>query len=52
MAYNDLTAPFEGANDEWNNLEISINTEEDVYNTLTINTQVPTPEGDEWNTEM
>ena len=39
MGYNDLTAPFEGLNDEWNNEEVNINTEEDEYNDRTKNTQ-------------
>ncbi len=51
MGYNDLTAPFEGSNDEWNDLESSIR---DVdYNTLTLDTENPPPgTGDEWNNEM
>lgn len=52
MGYNDLTAPFEGANSEWNDEEVNINTEEGNYNDLTINTQTGVPTGNEWNTEM
>ena len=49
--YNDLTAPFEGGNQEWNTEEANINTED--YNDQTLDTQNPPPgSGDEWNTEM
>lgn len=47
--YNDLTAPHEGANDEWNDLEVNINDEEDAYNDRTKNTQATPLEY--WNTE-
>ena len=52
MSYADLTAPFQGVNDEINDLEVGICDEQDVYMDLTINTQDPVPDGDEWNTEM
>jgi len=67
MGYNDLTAPFEGGNDEWNDQEVIINdllvgddtedpghpNEERSYNDLTFNVNnVPPGSGDEWNDEM
>jgi hypothetical protein len=50
MGYNDLTAPFEGGNDPWNDLEEEIC--DDTYNDLTIDTTTGVASGDEWNTEM
>lgn len=50
MAYNDLTAPFEGGNTEWNDLEITIC--DDESNDLTLDTTTAVPTGDEWNDEM
>jgi len=52
MGYNDLTAPHQGLNDEWNDKESSINTEEGTYNDLTISTQNTPGDGSEWNDEM
>lgn len=39
MGYNDLTDPFEGLNTAWNDEEVNINTEEDIYNDMTKTTQ-------------
>lgn len=51
MGYNNLTAPFEGANDEWNDLEEEIH--DLPYNDLTLDVEnVPPGSGEEWNTEM
>ena len=51
MGYNDLTAPFEGANDEWNNEEVNYNDEIDAYNDMTLSVGDAVGDGDEWNTE-
>lgn len=51
MGYNDLTAPFQGGNDEWNDLEVTIN--DGGINDLTLSTEnVPPGSGEEWNTAM